>query len=163
MKYLTQTQPRVKLPKVREVVADQVRRGKSLLSSLRNDDNGTTDDLKDKLLQYIKDIKTVGMGEKKRSLETAFREEVMDSKQVAFYRYCKEQPLMVRCEDGSWVEAPVEASLNSGNHQVRLKSGSAELTTMLLHPWNHAPRQLSLSSFEMTLKNYTDKVRAQQA
>ena len=63
---------------------------------------------------------------------------------VGWRRYAVGQPLFVRTH-GAWYEAEVVGEQGS-RHRLRLEGGE-EVAELALHPWNHAPRELSHSAF----------------
>ena len=76
-------------------------------------------------------------------------------------RYATTQQLTVRMEDGTWCDAKVEASETRNVHRLRLESGGT--VTLALHPWNHAPRELSTSAFEELREWHLAKLRAEHS
>ena len=60
--------------------------------------------------------------------------------------YAEEQKLVFRQKDGSWVDATVMASIDdNGEHTLSIADRRQQV---MLHAWNHAPRELPSSRTE---------------
>ena len=70
-------------------------------------------------------------------------------------RYAAGQPLVVRL-DGAWLDA---RAVEGGRLTLE---GGAE-APLVLHPWNHAPRELIHADFEAVRQWHLDTLRAQHA
>ena len=93
-----------------------------------------------------------------RKLEAVAVELVQRSDAVGWRRYGAGQWLVVRRAD-RWVDVEVVAAAATA-HTLRAESEF----TLVLHPWNHAPRELCLDAFEELRAWWTDEVlRAQHS
>ena len=63
------------------------------------------------------------------------------------------QPLVVRHEAIGWVEAEAVAAEADGRHWLHIPSWGSEV--FLLHPWNHAPYELSMDSYDRLRRHHT--------
>jgi hypothetical protein len=71
------------------------------------------------------------------------------------------QLLAVRGERG-WVDAEVVSSEADGVHVLRPDDGG-ETITVALHPWNHAPRELTAADFEAERTAHVQQMRERHA
>ena len=77
-------------------------------------------------------------------------------------RYSSGQMLAVRRDDGTWVDAQVVSQDALGVHSMSLDGGhfTLEHIQWALHPWNHGPREMPLSKFEVLRSWYFDDLRS---
>ena len=90
-------------------------------------------------------------------------QKLVEAKAVGVRFYAENQPLIVRIDD-KWRDATVcsgPASGGGGNHELRL--GETSSREVSLHPWNHAPRGLTMDDFDSILSRYIRRVQADHA
>ena len=150
---------KLKLERLKEVLGKETVRGRELSRA-----NGG--EHLQSLRDYCESI-CKGQDGEANMLEAAFTEALEATKQAGLRRYRSAprsgdgQQLMVRLPDSRWAEAAVLDYVPlSGEHRLQLQGQDL---TMLLHPWNHAPLQLPVSTFEETLRIYTNTLRDQHA